>query len=457
MPTINITGKLTTPSGTPVPGVPVTVVPTPSDPGAAQAQGGVGIVNQPETVQTDANGDFSIAVQSGFRYTLTIEAIGYSVEFVAPETDTRFDLLGLGPSIETITDWTTDDCEGVVIEPAPAVDKIAILIKADKINTVRERFDLIEIEKAPTQTGAYVKVDEIELEAGVIFYEIQFGNAPNTEWYRVRYFNSTASDASQYSEPKAADGLETDLVISGEELKELYLFGVDLTDDAGNPFPDRMFQHYINSAVAWLEKELDIPITPIEIVDELHDHYSADYGRWGWFDLHKFPILCIREVAFQYPSQDERVVIQPEWVVFMDGGTTGQVQIVPGQGNIADVLLIPGQLMPLWSGATGRVPGVWRFTYRAGFEVGDVPADILDAIGMKAAIQIFNIAGDLIAGAGIANTSISIPGLSQSVGTTSSATNSGYGARIGQYEKQLKEMLPNLRRFYGKGTRLVVA
>ena len=457
MATIAITGSITTPSGTAVPGVVVTLTPSSADPGASQAQGGVGIILTPDSVQTDAGGLFTIDAQVGFRYNLTITAIGYDRDFVAPTTDTRFDLLGLLPVIESITDWATDECEGVVIGDPPAtIDKLRITIKVDSVTTVRERYDVVEIEKATTQTGVYAAVDEVELADGVVFYTYDVDDV-NTDWYRLRYANSDNADRSEYSPSRAADGPTADLVISVEELKELYLFGVDLTDDEGNPFPDRMFTHYIESAIAWMEKELDIPVTPIEIVDELHDHLAGDYSRWGWFDLYQFPIICIREVAFQYPSQDSRVIIQNEWVVLPEDGASGLINIVPGQGSIADVLLIPGQLMPMWSGAFGRVPGVWRFTYRAGFEINEIPADIKDAIGMKASIGIFNIAGDLIAGAGIANTSISVPGLSQSIGTTSSATNSGYGARIGQYEKQLKEMLPNMRRFYGKGSRMVVA
>ncbi len=250
---------------------------------------------------------------------------------------------------------------------------------------------------------------------------------------------------------------DAETLISIGELKALYLFGVDLTDDAGTPFPDSMYKHYIDAAVAWLEKELDIPLTAVDVVAETQDHYAREYGRWGWFQLDKYPVISVSEVVFQYPSMLEGVEIDSSWIVLEDGGASGQLQIVPGQGNIADVLLIPGALMPLWSGATGRVPGVWRFSYRAGFEVGALPADLKHAIGMQAAIGVFNIAGDLIAGAGIANLSISVPGLNQNVGTTSSATNSGYGARIGEYQKELKEMLPNLRRYYGKGTRLTVA
>lgn len=73
---------------------------------------------------------------------------------------------------------------------------------------------------------------------------------------------------------------------------------------------------------------------------------------------------------------------------------------------------------------------------------------ILKAIGLIAAITPLDIAGDLIAGAGIAQFSVGIDGLSQSVATTSSATNSGYGARIGSFQTQLKQVMSQLRGKY---------
>lgn len=471
MPTVDITGTIQDAAGNGVQGVTVTLTPEAPPPGGEEAIGGIGITLTPVGVQTDVNGDFTATAVQGFRYQLDIEAIGYSRDFRAPATATvRFDLLGLLPAFETIADYI--DADGV--------SKLIITIKADPIATVRERFDVIALERSTTGPGGPFTpiasadpVIPILLQEGQTFYDVEIA-ADNTDYFRTRYENTTNGDTGQYSEPKLADSVEEALIMSVEELKELYLFGVDLTDGDGNPYPDRLFEHYIRSAVAWLEKELDIPILARTFTDELHDHYAADYGRWGYFQLRNFPIVIPDgtvlgepfdpvtnpspvQVSFQYPSQDSEVEILQQWVVVVEEGTTGVIQIVPGQGNIADVLLIPGSLMPLWSGAFGRVPGVWRFTYRAGFEVGDLPADLKHAIGMHASIGVFNIAGDLIAGAGIANISISVPGLNQNIGTTSSATNSGYGARIIEYQKELKEMLPNLRRYYGKGTRLVVA
>jgi hypothetical protein len=75
---------------------------------------------------------------------------------------------------------------------------------------------------------------------------------------------------------------------------------------------------------------------------------------------------------------------------------------------------------------------------------------------MKASMGALNIAGDLIAGAGIATKSLSMDGLSQSISTTASATNAGYGARILQYNKEIDERMKNLRNYY-LGIQMVVS
>ena len=82
------------------------------------------------------------------------------------------------------------------------------------------------------------------------------------------------------------------------------------------------------------------------------------------------------------------------------------------------------------------------------YTVSTLPADIKQAIGYKAALLPLDVAGDLIAGAGIASLSIGVDGLHSSLNTTSSSTNSGYGARVLQFERELKALLPALRSKY---------
>lgn len=442
-----ITGTITDASGTGVQYVMIRLAPAPYDNGAA-AQGGYGIIVRPVEVETGADGTFSITALAGFRYRLTIEAIGYDQTFVMPGAASEFHLLGLSPVIASPAN-TTDADGGTVVY---------LSVQADRIATVLERFDTLVVQSATSLGGAFATIETFDLLEGVSFYDAEDDPADATVFYRARYENSSSGESSAWSAVvSAGEAVREELVITPEELETLYLFGADLTDDDGNPYPRSMFLHYIQAAVASLEKALDISITPTDIVDEKHDHYAQDYGRWGYLQLQKYPMIGDpTSVKFQYPSMESAVTINDDWVINVEDGASGVIQIVPGRGNIADVLLIPGSLMPLWSGASGRVPGIWKISYRAGFPEGEVPADIKHYVGMAASIGIFNIAGDLIAGAGIATKSVSIPGLSQNIGTTSSATNSGYGARIGEYQKEMKMMLPLMQQFYGKKTKMVV-
>ncbi len=82
------------------------------------------------------------------------------------------------------------------------------------------------------------------------------------------------------------------------------------------------------------------------------------------------------------------------------------------------------------------------------YTVSTLPADIKQAIGYKAALLPLDVAGDLIAGAGIASLSVGVDGIHQSLNTTASATNSGYGARVLQFERELKALIPALKAKY---------
>ena len=462
MPTIQITGTVQNAAGVGVDQIVTRLSPKSEAASSAQAIGGIGLLTDPVEILTDGSGVFSHTAIAGFRYRLEIPAISYDREFVAPATDVRFDLLGLVPFVETAArGGIREDADADDIPDAGGdeIEHTFLVIKADPVATILERYTHIHLERSTKLADSYVEITVLELIEGKTFYEYTDVAAPDDEVYYRAIYKQVApgADVSQYSNSVSTNvAVEEDLLISVDELKEIYLFGADLTRDDGTPFPRRMFEHYIKAGAEWLSKELDIPLLPVNVVNEEHDHYSRDYSRWGYFQLDNYPIIQVDRVWFQYPAMNEEVEINRKWVVVEEGGESGVLQIVPGEGSINDVLLIPGHLIPLWSGTYGRVPGIWHFDYRAGFEVNSVPADIKHILGMKASIDVLNIAGDLIAGAGIATKSVSVPGLNQSIGTTASATNSGYGARVIQYTKQITEMLPNLRRYYGKGTRMVV-
>ena len=104
----------------------------------------------------------------------------------------------------------------------------------------------------------------------------------------------------------------------------------------------------------------------------------------------------------------------------------------------------------------GYIPDAISVDYVAGFDSTSIPDDIKHLIAMQAAIGPLNIAGDLLVGAGIASLSTSLPGLTQSINTTSSATNSGFGSRILEYQKEIKDLMPMLKAQFGRQLQMVV-
>ena len=96
-----------------------------------------------------------------------------------------------------------------------------------------------------------------------------------------------------------------------------------------------------------------------------------------------------------------------------------------------------------------NIPDYWRIQYITGWDIDNLPMDLLNIVGMLASIPALDVAGDLILGtAGIASQSLSIDGLSQSISTSISATNAGYGARILSYTKQIEETAKRIRLVY---------
>lgn len=247
-----------------------------------------------------------------------------------------------------------------------------------------------------------------------------------------------------------------DLVITPDELKKIFLFGVDLTNDEGEPYPEEMFEFYIRSAQQWLESQLGgLVLCEREITDETHDYYSTDYFSFSFIKLFRYPVQSVSKLAIQFPLSTGEIKFDPSW--YRAESTNGIVNLVPTQGTFSTILLSQGgNYLPLLYNGMQYVPSLFRISYKAGFKKDQIPAQIKEIVGMKAAMGPLNIAGDLIAGAGIATKSISLDGLSQSISTTSSATNAGYGARILQYNKEIEARMKGLREYYG-GIQMVVA
>jgi hypothetical protein len=336
---------------------------------------------------------------------------------------------------------------------------VLINIAAGNINNLLVNFNRIKIYRSTTgRTGVYSELTDattrIPLEVGVTSYQYYDTAGDDTYYYKRSYFHSTTNLESELSDPVQGTNDPAFDIISVSELKTNYLFGIDLTDDNGVPYPDSMFEWYIKSAVSWVEHRLDLPLRPKSIADERHDYYKQDYESYIYIHLKEYPVTAVTKVQMVLPGDTIVQDFDTSW--FQLRKDSGVLHIVPGTGGASTILFgSGGAWLPFYRNANQWVPDVFRVTYTAGFEEGQFPDDIRDVVGKVAAFGPLHIAGDLLGGAGIASQSLSIDGLSQSYNTTSSATNSGYGSRILAYNRDIKEQIPTLRKYY-KGNAMVV-
>jgi len=245
-------------------------------------------------------------------------------------------------------------------------------------------------------------------------------------------------------------GINSDLVISPKEIRDIYLFGVNIKDQNGASLDDEAVKFYIRSAQGQLEDYLYVKFKK-QVIEESLTFYSEDFLRWGFIKT-TYQVVCplLLEGWFNTTKQ---VTYPKGWLSVKTSNTQDdvhrQINLVPAGSSTthSEALTISGVVPQLGYAGWKDIPNYWKVRYVTGFT--KMPAELVDIVGKLAAIQLFNIAGDLILGsAGIASQSLSIDGLSQSISTTSSATNSGYGSRILMYTNELKKSLPDIKDQY---------
>lgn len=230
---------------------------------------------------------------------------------------------------------------------------------------------------------------------------------------------------------------------SVEYMKQNYLFGLDLSDNSGKPFPESLFYHHLNAAIQRVARLLNIVITPTDI-EETHDYYSTDFANWGYISLYKKPAISVSDMTLRYGSKT-KTVIPKDWLKLTKLSST--LQLFPQEGSANSLIILgDGRLLQLpeyWEAA----PQLWLVHYRAGFE-GEIPIDLLDYIYKLAACNVLTIWGDLVLGPGISSTALSIDGLSQSINSTKSTTYNAASARILHYKQDMDDALTILKSTY---------
>lgn len=249
-------------------------------------------------------------------------------------------------------------------------------------------------------------------------------------------------------------------LITVAKLKSDYLFGIEIRDKDGNEMPASVYQQYIDNAVSLLEHDLDIWVTPTEVVE--HKDYDANsYFAWGYLQTNELPVISIETLEISYLRDNSGDItaldIPQEWIRLEQD--TGIIRLLPNNKFPAGLQVgSGGSFFPELFKRHGYVPNLWVLKYTVGFADGKVPVLLNEVIARIAAMQALSIAGNLILGAGIAGSSISLDGLSQSIQTTQSAENSGYSATLKEYRDRVfgatkddQNALIKILRHYYKG------
>lgn len=234
-------------------------------------------------------------------------------------------------------------------------------------------------------------------------------------------------------------------LLDSQWLKDTFLVGVDLTDDYGNTYPDAVFEQAIEAARLIIGTEVSMDLCEQTYTDEEHDLVFGDHGRAYQLQLNHAPITSVTAWKFGR-GNNSYVTIPLDWIKkrFAEYGI---VEIQYSSGSpVFQITHEYAYIMDHYFDA--RFPSFSRLTYTAGFNDQTLPADIKYLIGLQAIRLPLNIAGDLVGGAGLQGWSNSIDGLSQSVTTTNSSTNAGYGARILETAKEYKMLLGTVRAKY---------
>lgn len=229
--------------------------------------------------------------------------------------------------------------------------------------------------------------------------------------YNIDFSQISMKESNEELEPISWSG------VTVSNIKNNYLFGIDLSDAQGNPLPEGLFVHYLNAAVDYLQNLLDITISETEFTGERHDYIRNDYQNWGFIQLDHNPVKEIKGVRLMYGNRPS-VEIPLDWVQL--NKLTGQITLFPSAGSANSLIIGQTGMLFGFQSQWDYAPQLWEVDYVAGIDEKDpsMPMNLLlEAVNKRAACGILNVWGDLIIGAGIANQSVSIDGVSQSIGS----------------------------------------
>lgn len=247
--------------------------------------------------------------------------------------------------------------------------------------------------------------------------------------------------------------IQDSTIITAEELKRKYLYGINLTAPNGDVMSLEAIQDHIDDATSAIETFLQIYCRPRYFAEERADYVRGEYSNWGYFKLKNTPILQFYAFQVIYPDTNSVVNLPLQWLQTDAVGESGVVNIIPGVGAMGNYIIGFGNsILPLVFSTADFLPDLFKISYSAGFPANKCPGAIKRVISIKAVIDILIQVSNSFLPTGAIEQQLGVDGNFERVTTIPFL----YEKQIELYRKQYSEEVSNLRSRYN-GIKMVVA
>ena len=305
--------------------------------------------------------------------------------------------------------------------------------------------DIVDSNAVPNTLYAYRYVD----------FEAE--NPQDTDYIYSNWVRNGGDGAIGYTfnNYKVPEGLWGNIV-TPDDLRFTYLWGTDFKATNGQSYTDEQIQYFIDTAVAQIERQLDITIvkkkircnaaernlvkgTDYDIDESVYDFKFSRISRYGLIRTRRKPIIKLHKLE-----------LLSRWQGVKDKTPTTIIDKPKGVLKLMERPIRPSETssaiqtaIGIYGNQTLQSQLFYAIDYDAGFETSDdVPTDLREIVAKQAAVSLLNIIGDGLM-SGFSSSSLSMDGLSESFSSTQSATSAYFGARIAVYkddiEKYIKE------------------
>jgi hypothetical protein len=308
-------------------------------------------------------------------------------------------------------------------------------------------------------TGSYI---DRELLNGICQYRARNFSDETSQWDYTAWLRrgTTEPVGYTYGNYQAPEGSWGD-IITTDDLRT-YLWGVDFRASNGASFTDAQMQYFIDAALEETERLLNITIKKTRVVcrPELRGlKYGVDYDaeedysefkrervqRFGMITTRKRPVISISRLDLI--NRNEKIMSLLGAYTY--DKTKGKIKFFNRPPRSSDSMRsIEAAIYPYGAGSLERNL-FYAIDYIAGFESSDdVPMDLREIIGKKAAVSLLNIIGRGLM-SGFSSSSLSMDGVSESFSSTQSATSAYYGADIKEYKDDIDRYITENKLKFG--------